>query len=112
MQIEEYPVKVPDLDRLPRAGQPHQHGEQLALVLGDLHAGTAAQLAVGLFGEVAEHVVRRLGMGEEVVVDGGADDVHAAQSGGYRVNSPTWPPFASYQSTYRPLARGAATSCV
>ena len=41
-------------------------------------AARAAELAVRLLGEVAEHVVGGLGVGEQVVVDGGADDVHAA----------------------------------
>ena len=40
--------------------------------------GRAAELAVGLLGEVAQHLVGGLGVGEQVVVDGGADDVHAA----------------------------------
>ena len=40
----------------------------------------AAELAVGLLGEVAQHLVGGFGVGEQVVVDGGRDDVHAAQS--------------------------------
>ena len=46
-----------------------------------------AELAVGLLGEVAEHVVRGLGVGEQVVVDRGRDDVHAGQSGSRRTPS-------------------------
>jgi len=64
------------LDRLPRAGDPDQHRQQLALVVRDLHPRTAAELSVGLLREVAQHVVGVLGVGQEVVVDGGADDVH------------------------------------
>ena len=71
-------MNVPTSTALPRADEPDQHRQQLALVVGDLHAGAAAELAVGLLGEVAQHVVRGLGVGEQVVVDGGADDVHAA----------------------------------
>ena len=71
-------MNVPTSTAVPRSGEPHQHGQELTLVVGDLHAGAAAELAVGLLGEVAQHVVRGLGVGEQVVVDGGADDVHAA----------------------------------
>jgi len=62
--------------------------------------GSAAELAVGLLSQVAEHVVRGLGVGDQVVVDGRADDVHPASlaDGGQPVNSPMWP-LRSYQST-------------
>jgi hypothetical protein len=46
-----------DLHRLPGTDQAHQQSEELALVVRDLHAGAVAELAVGLRGEVAEHLV-------------------------------------------------------
>ncbi len=64
-------MKVPDLHHLPGAGQPDQHRQQLPLVVGDLHPRPASELATGLLGEVAEHLVGGLGVGEHVVVDGG-----------------------------------------
>src|SRR5262249_29568911 len=90
-----------DLDRVPRPDQPDQHREQLTLVVGDLHGELRGQVAVRLLGEVAQYDVRGLGVGDQVLVDGGVHDVHARESAvpGQPVNRPTWAPVASYQST-------------
>src|SRR5207342_612914 len=60
------------------AGEPDQHGEQLALVVRDLPGGAPTELTVRLLGEVAAYVVGGLGVGDQIVVDGGVHDVHPA----------------------------------
>ena len=45
MQIDEYPVNVPDLDRLAGADEAGEQRHQGALVGADLHPGRAAERA-------------------------------------------------------------------
>ena len=99
MEIDEYPVNVPELEHAPRTKCPDERAEEAALEATDHHLRCGG-LLVGLGREAFEQLAVGRGVLLGVLLDARVDD--EAHSTRPSRTQPLWPP--------RPIAFESATS--